>query len=241
LINRFEITQLINLAASGVNPSDRQVKEVGHGTSFFDNLHAVLTTFKDLRLLQIGTSTETKREDSYFIAKNVLRNLLEKTRSENKIAVLDLPKVIGAGEPLGRFTSNLMHSLIKHEEISVLHPCHKRNFISINDVVKIIMLIVKIWNSGGSDFPEHRACVISNYEVTRFVMNLSKANGRGVSFSHTPTAEGCNICPIDETTMLVKPEFFGSKAVNYFLMEDEISVEEALSEQFEKQLMSYQK
>jgi hypothetical protein len=72
-------------------------------------------------------------------------------------------------------------------------------------------------------------------------MNLSKANGRGVSFSHTPTAEGCNICPIDETTMLVKPEFFGSKAVNYFLMEDEISVEEALSEQFEKQLMSYQK
>ena len=167
--------------------------------------------------------------------------MLEETKTDNQIAVLDLPKVIGVGEPLGRFTSNIMHSLIKHEELSVLHPCHKRNFISINNVVKMIMLVVKIWNSRGSDFPEHRARVISNYEVTRFVMDLSKANGWGVSFSHTPTAEGCSICPIDETTMLVKPEFFGSKAVNYFLMVDELSVEEALSEQFETQLMSYQK
>ena len=241
LIEQFKITNIINLAASDVSPADRTTKENENSFTFFENLFAVLSRFREVKLLQIGTSVRPKSADSYFSAKHKLRILLENTSLNNQIAVLDLPKVVGAGEPLGRFTSNLMHSILMSEGQVILQPCHKRNFISICQVSEIIAQIIKKWNSGDSDYPSHQAENLSNFEVTQVILNISGQANHGVTFSHSPVIEGCEVCKFDESPLLVKPEFIGSKEISYFLMEKEQSVMEALLEQFETLSISHHK
>jgi nucleoside-diphosphate-sugar epimerase len=241
LVEQYKITSMINLAANDVSPADRTTKENESSFIFFENLFTVLSTFRDLKLLQIGTSVRPKSADSYFSAKYKLRNLLENTSLKNQIAVLDLPKVVGPGEPLGRFTSNLMHSIIMSEGLVVLHPCHKRNFITISQVSKIIVEIIKKWNSGDSDYPSHQAENLSNFEIAQVIMKNAGQTNHGMSLSHAPVIEGCEVCEFDESPLLVKPEFFGSKEVNYFLMAKDQSVKEALLEQFEALSISHHK
>ncbi len=232
LVEQFKITKIVNLAASNVSPSDRMREESGQSSSFFENLYAVLSTFRDVGLLHIGTTVQAKGEDFYFAAKYELRNLLENTNVKNQIAILDLPKVVGPGEPLGRFTSNFMYSVIMNEEQEVLHPCHKRNFMSVIAVVDMITQTIKIWTSGGDKFPSHVSKTLSNYEVARLIIDCASETMRQVLVSHSPDIEVCDVCPADEAVLLVKPEFFRSKEFSYFLLEEKQSVEETLLQQF---------
>ena len=232
LIKKFKVTHLINMAASDVNPSGRRETENGESALFFENLNTVLGINKDVRLLHIGTSALNKKEDSYFATKQQLKKLFAETATRSQIAVLDLPKVVGPGEPLGRFTSNFMQALINGEKQIVLHPCHKRNFMAVASVVKMIMQIITTWKSGGSEFPEYKAQVLSNYEITRLVLKLSGEDFRKVLFGHTLSNTGCDICPSNEAALLVRPEFFDLKEIKYFAMAEKQSVQESLLEQY---------
>jgi hypothetical protein len=134
-----------------------------------------------------------------------------------------------------------MHSIITSEKQIVLHPCHKRNFITITQVVKIICEIIGKWNSGGTEFPSHNAQNLSNYEVSQIVLNVAANATHEVLFSHSPVNTGCEVCPADELPLLVRPDFFRSKEISYFLMQNEQTIEEALLEQFKTLSTSYQK
>ena len=223
----------VDLGAKGdVNPAKRLPQESGQSLLFFENLEATLRNNRNLALLQIGTSHQANSEDSYFSSKFILKNLLKRAHVKNQIAVLDLPKIVGPSEPLGRFTSDIAYSLVMNEGKMVQHPCHKRNFMSIEDVVKLIMMIVEIWKLGGNKFPAYQATVLSNYDVVRSIVDSSSGLNKKIKFAHRLAVTECDICPVSEEPLLVRPEFLGEQINNYFLVDEEQSVVEALQEQF---------
>jgi len=233
LVKQYKIKCVINLAASDVNPAKRKVQESGQSLVFFENLEAILRNNENLALLQIGTSHKANGEDSYFSAKFTLKNLLKKADVKNQIAVLDLPKIVGPSEPLGRFTSDIVYSLVMNKGKLVQYPCHKRNFMSIVDVVKLVIMIVEIWDLGGNQFPASKATVLSNYDVVQSIAGLSLQLNEKIMFAHTPELTKCGICPVSEEPLLVRPEFLDEKENNYFLIDEEQSVVDALRKQFE--------
>jgi len=232
LIENYEVTQIINLAASEVSPVNRTKVNERLDTLFFTNLSKVLNTYRDIGLLQIGTCLVPEREDSYFASKRNLKDLLSKGDSREQIAFLDLPKVVGTGEPRGRFTSDLIDSLNMKRRHTVLHPCHKRNFIAMNDVVSLISRIVETRHLSDCQYPMIDAEIFSNIEIVRMLIGYSSQNGKEITFDHQETNNDCRVCPDDEEKLVIRPEFLDDRKVSFFSMDSRISIGETLREQY---------
>lgn len=232
LVESHEVTQIVNLAAIDVSPVNRTEANEGIDATFLANLNTVLDVYRGIGLLQIGTYTVTEKEDSYFASKKKLRDSLHKSDMNEQITVLDLPKVVGVGEPLGRFTSDLIESLNTKREQTVLHPCHKRNFVAMGDVVGLISRIVEARNEVGSQFPMLSANVFSNCEIARMLIEFSSQNGENIKFDHKELTNECNICPADEEVLLIRPEFCDGRQASFYWMNSGNSVREALREQY---------
>ena len=198
----------------------------------------VLTAHPDLKLLQIGTVSNTGKSDSYFVEKSRIRELLQNANVKDQVVILDLPKVVGAGEPLGRFTSDLTYALVMSREHVILQPCHKRNFISVFDVVLLILKTLENLGNASHEYPMYRTKRFSNYEVAESLIGSSTSGGKGIKLDHFPAREECRKCPADENELLIRPSFSDMKEVAYFMMNQTQTVESALREQFENAVLS---
>jgi nucleoside-diphosphate-sugar epimerase len=239
LVEMFGITRIVNMAASDVSPSVRGKIDEETIRIFFENLNLVLKTFGHLKLLQIGTIFRTESNDSYFAGKSLIGSLLANADVNEQVVFFNLPKVVGSGEPLGRFTSDLIQSLVLGSRPTISHPCRRRNFISVVDVVSLIFKTVENMHALSVDYPMYRTELYSNYEVAKFIIGDRVKDNEIMKFDHSHTETVCRKCPSDEDELIIQPEFSHQKTLSYFMMCQSQTVEEALRQQFENVLKSH--
>lgn len=232
LVERFDVNYIVNLAATDVRPSSRTKVNKQQIELFFENLNLVLEQKSTIGLLQIGTNADSLNGDSYYAGKSMLKNLLKGASTKRRTAILELPKIIGPKEPRGRFTSDLVHSCITNREVVILQPCRKRNFMPVVDAALLIERIILVWTSGGNEYPEYEAQLLSNYEIANCIMRYSNSDPEKLKFGHPISVGNCQLCSFDERTMLVRPEFFSNTPTKYVSMQRTSSVEESLLEQY---------
>ena len=133
---------VIDLAASGVSPSDRRPVDQSIAPRYAEVLLAMVEEHEIARLVHVSSDLifGPDTEDAYINSKIEAERIFQESGLvDGVISVIHLPRVIGGEEPRGRFVSDLLHDLLTSQHAHVNEPRRIRNFIPIDSAASLIL------------------------------------------------------------------------------------------------------
>lgn len=195
--------QIVNCIGFGVTPTTR-VGSDGPPMASLERMVRILkdglceSSVFDYSLVHLTSALEPVDDQEHFYASicRAQTQLFVDSFRPDVLNILRLPKVIGPGEPRGRFLSDLIAQLAEQREVTVNEPCRQRSILGLADLSTLIQSFV---SSGSTTYTSPH--VITNAELSTLVAKSMGVAEQLIKVHHEPPPAGisCQLCRMPES------------------------------------------